>query len=94
MLHYGGGEGTASLGHIGKIHQGPVGKTQRQIQIPQSDVAVQTQHPPAALGQGGTYAGDEGGLSRAALTGDDGDARTLGCHGKTSSFFIHSIVPL
>ncbi len=33
--------------HIGKIHQRPVGKTQRQIQIPQTDVAVQTQHPPA-----------------------------------------------
>ena len=82
MLHDGGVQVAAVLGHVGKIHEGPVAEAQRQVQIPQADVAVQTQHLLAAEGQRGAGAGHEGGLARAALAGHHGDTLSRGCHGR------------
>ena len=82
MRHYGGFQGAPFHGHVGKIHQRPVGESQSQIQIPQADVAVHAQHPSAALGQRGAHTSGEGGFPGAALAGHHGD--TLSPHCATS----------
>ena len=66
-------QGTALLGHVGKIHQSRVGKAQGNIQVPQADVAVHAQHPQAGQGQCRAHAGGKGGFSGAALAGHHGD---------------------
>ena len=82
MLHHGGIQAAAVLGHVGKVHEGLVAEAQGQVQVPQSDVAVQAQHLLAAKGQRGAGARHEGGLSRAALAGHHGDTLSMGCHAR------------
>ena len=57
-----------------EIHQGPVCQTQRQIQIPEANVTVQTQNPLAAEGQSLSHASSKGCFACSALTGYDGNA--------------------
>ena len=52
-------QGAAALQHIGEIHGGAVRQAQRQIQIPQRNVAVQRQCGIAHGGQRQRYAGGE-----------------------------------
>ena len=80
MRHHSRFQRAAVQRHIGEIHQRPVRQTQGQIQISQSDVAVHTQHPLAALG--GADSGSQGGLTGAALAGHYRD--TLSAHDTTS----------
>lgn len=77
MGHHGGLQGAALQRHIGKIHQRLVRQAQRQIEIPQPDVAVHAQHAPAALGQRRADAGSQRGLAGAALAGHHRDALSL-----------------
>ena len=44
-------QGAAALQHVGEVHQRPVAEPQRQIQVPQGDIAVQAQHPLPHVGQ-------------------------------------------
>ena len=86
MADHGGLQGAAVLRHVGKIHQGPVRQAQGQVQIPQADVAVHTQHPLAAESQRGAYPCGEGGFSGAAFAGHH--CNTLSVHGTTSFQFL------
>ena len=86
MLHSGQVQGTAVLGHVGEIHQRPVGEAQGQVQVPQADVAVQTQDPAAGQCQRRAHSRRKGGFAGAALPGDHGDTLSPMFHdGGTSS---------
>jgi hypothetical protein len=74
MIHYSGVQRAAALSHIGEIHEGPVRQTQRQIQIAEADVTVQTQNAAAAESQGLSYTGGKGCFARSAFTGNYGNA--------------------
>ena len=81
MLHHSRRQGTAVLGHIGEIHQRPVGEAQSQVQVSEAHITVQAQHPLAGLCQRGADAGGKGRLACAALAGYHGDALSPPFHG-------------
>ena len=73
MGHSGLLQRAARRQHIGEVHQRTVTEAQRQIQIPQGDVAVHAKDVLAKGGQRQSGIGGEGCLAGAALAGDDGD---------------------
>ena len=80
MFHNSRIQAASALHHIGEIHQRPVCETQCQIQIPQTDITVQTENAVTAERQGGAYTGHKGGLTGTAFAGYHGDALSSGSH--------------
>ena len=73
MGHHGLLQRAALRQHVGEIHQSPIAEPQRQIQVPQRDVAVHAQHVLVQRCQRQTGIGGEGCLTGASLAGDNGD---------------------
>ena len=71
VLHHGILQRTSPGDDVGEVHQSPVAEPQCQIQIPQGDVAVQTQGMAPQRRQRQPHIGCKGGLACAALAGDD-----------------------
>ena len=68
-------QGTAAGYHVGKIHEGGIGHTQGNVQVPQTHVRVQTKHPFSQPGQRRADPAGQSGLSRSAFSRcDDNDS--------------------
>ena len=59
----------ASLDHIGKVHQYPVGHAQYNIKVAQTDIGVDAQRSMSGGGQGRADARHQGGFSGAPFAG-------------------------
>ncbi|MPM07206.1 hypothetical protein SDC9_53512 [bioreactor metagenome] len=71
-------EGAAALLNIGKIHEGPVGHSQRSIQVTQSDVHIHAENAIPHDCQTGCHASGKRRLARATFSGCDDNHGTHG----------------
>ena len=62
----------AEFGNIQKGQVAAVGHAQGDVQVPQTHIAVNAEHPFAPFGQGGGNPGTDGGLPGAAFSRDNG----------------------